>query len=141
MKTHCCSATHTTSRIGIGTSRSSVLTSSRRFNSALAEVIDGFRIASAGAGRTGTPRALMMTFDEHGTGYELRFDEVSDGHRALIVLYGLIHLSEAQECTLLLGRTGQLRGPVGDSAMAHQAGGRMRGVGAPSDPVLATTRS
>ena len=71
------------------------------FNSALAEVIDGFR--SLRLERVGQDtRALMMTFDEHGTDYELRFDEVSDGHRALIVLYGLIHLSEAQECTLLL---------------------------------------
>lgn len=71
------------------------------FNSALAEVIDGFR--SLRLERVGQDtRALMVTFGEHGSDYELRFDEVSDGHRALIVLYGLIHLPEAQECTFLL---------------------------------------
>ena len=44
----------------------------------------------------------MVTFDENGSDYELRFDEVSDGHRALIVLYGLIHLAGEQESSFLL---------------------------------------
>ena len=47
-------------------------------------------------------RALMVVFDEDGERYELRFDEISDGQRALIVLYGLIHLAEGQGYTLFL---------------------------------------
>ena len=47
-------------------------------------------------------RALMVVFDEEGERYELRFDEISDGQRAIIVLYGLIHLAEGQGYTLFL---------------------------------------
>ena len=47
-------------------------------------------------------RALMVVFDEDGERYELRFDEISDGQRAIIVLYGLIHLAEGQGYTLFL---------------------------------------
>ena len=47
-------------------------------------------------------RALMIVFDEDGERYKLRFDEISDGQRALIVLYGLIHLAEGQGYTLFL---------------------------------------
>ena len=47
-------------------------------------------------------RALMVVFDEDGERYELRFDEISDGQRAIIVLYGLIHLAQGQGYTLFL---------------------------------------
>lgn len=52
-------------------------------------------------------RSLMLIFSDQEDGnsrdgYNLRFDEVSDGQRALIVLYGLITLVRYQECTLLI---------------------------------------
>lgn len=52
-------------------------------------------------------RALMVSFVDQADGsspvrYELRFDEMSDGQRALVVLYGLIHLTRGQGYTLLL---------------------------------------
>ena len=47
-------------------------------------------------------RALMVVFDEGDERYALRFDEISDGQRALIVLYSLIHLAEDQGYTLFL---------------------------------------
>lgn len=65
------------------------------FNSAMAEVVDGFhalRLERVGQ----DTRALMVQFDEDGNAYELRFDEISDGQRALIALYGLIHLAKDQ---------------------------------------------
>ena len=34
--------------------------------------------------------------------YELRFDEISDGQRALVLLYGLTHLARDQGYTLFL---------------------------------------
>ena len=71
------------------------------FTSALVEVVDGFR--SIRLERVGQEaRALMVTFDEGGKDYELRFDEISDGQRALVVLYGLIHLAEGQGYTFFL---------------------------------------
>lgn len=64
----------------------------------LAEVIDtgfkGIRLERVGH----ESRSLMVSFGDH----ELRFDEVSDGQRALIVLYALIHLARDQGYTLLL---------------------------------------
>ncbi len=51
-------------------------------------------------------RSLMTSFvDQADTSprrYELRFDEISDGQRCLIVLYGLVFLARNQGCTLLL---------------------------------------
>ena len=71
------------------------------FTKALVEVIEGFR--SIRLERVGQEtRALMVAFDEGGQGYELRFDEISDGQRALIVLYGLIYLAQGQEYTFFL---------------------------------------
>ena len=71
------------------------------FTKALAEVIDGFR--SIRLERVGQEtRALMVTFDEADKGYDLRFDEISDGQRALVALYGLIYLAEGQGYTFLL---------------------------------------
>ena len=52
-------------------------------------------------------RSLVASFvdqidsNSHGR-YELRFDEISDGQRALVVLYGLIHLARDQGYTLLI---------------------------------------
>ena len=61
------------------------------FTKALVEVVKGFR--SIRLERVGQEaRALMVSLDEGGQGYELRFDEISDGQRALIALYGLIYL-------------------------------------------------
>ena len=52
-------------------------------------------------------RSLTIAFADRAdgdsrVGYELRFDEVSDGQRALIVLYGLIVLTRDQGYTLFL---------------------------------------
>ena len=51
-------------------------------------------------------RALMVSFDQEASNakhsYELRFDEMSDGQRALVVLYGLILLTRGQGYTLLI---------------------------------------
>lgn len=54
----------------------------------------GIRLEQVGIGT----RALMVSFVDH----ELRFDEVSDGQRGLIVLYSLVHLARGQGYTLLL---------------------------------------
>ena len=71
------------------------------FTSRLREVIgdlNAIRLERVGQ----DTRALIAVFDEGGERYELRFDEISDGQRALIVLYGLIHLAEGQGYTLFL---------------------------------------
>ena len=49
-------------------------------------------------------RALMVDQVGAKTGvkYDLRIDEMSDGQRALVVLYGLIHLTRGQGYTLLI---------------------------------------
>ena len=54
-------------------------------------------------------RTLLATFDrpvvpelQNKKDYELQFDEISDGQRALIVLYGLIHLARDQGYSLFL---------------------------------------
>ena len=49
-------------------------------------------------------RDLVASFDapEGGSTYELRFDELSDGQRALIVLYGLVCLAHGQNHVLFL---------------------------------------
>ena len=51
-------------------------------------------------------RALMASFDQEASNskrsYELKFDEMSDGQRALVVLYGLIHMTRGQGYTLLI---------------------------------------
>ena len=71
------------------------------FNRALAEVIDGFR--STRLERVGREtRALMVAFDGGDREYKLPFDQISDGQRALIALYGLIHLAAGQGYTFFL---------------------------------------
>ena len=48
----------------------------------------------------------MFSFDQEARNskhsYELKFDEMSDGQRALVVLYGLTHLTRGQGYTLLI---------------------------------------
>lgn len=72
---------------------------------ALRPVMDGFndlQLRQAGL----DSRALMLRFgadtsaDDEQT-YRLRFSEVSDGQRALVVLYGLVHLSRGAGGILL----------------------------------------
>ncbi len=68
---------------------------------ALKEVIEGFagiRLEKVGK----ETRALMVMFEEQRQRYELRLDEISDGQRALIVLYALVHLATGQGYTLFL---------------------------------------
>lgn len=53
--------------------------------------------------RVGTEaRALVVVFGEGKTKYELRLDELSDGQRALLALYALVHLTAGQGYTLFL---------------------------------------
>ena len=76
------------------------------FTNTLAKVIGAFkgiRLEKVGQ----ETRALTVAFSDHEDAssperYELRFDEVSDGQRALVVLYGLIHLARNQGYTLFL---------------------------------------
>lgn len=71
------------------------------FTETLREVIDGFtgiRLQSVGQ----DTRALLVMFEQDGDRYELRLDEISDGQRALIALYALVHLAPGQGYTLFL---------------------------------------
>ena len=69
------------------------------FITKLRTVIDGFQgIRLEQMGREA--RALMVDLEESNQAYSMRFDEISDGQRALIVLYGLVHLTQGH--TLLL---------------------------------------
>lgn len=77
------------------------------FTNTLKQVIgagmQGIRLEKVGS----EARALMIAFaghdgsDSRGS-HELRFGEMSDGQRALIALYGLIHLTRDQGYTLFL---------------------------------------
>lgn len=75
------------------------------FVAAVREVIDDF--ANIRLERVGTEaRALMVVF-RRGSGsdaekYELRLDEISDGQRALLAIYALIHLTASQGYALFL---------------------------------------
>lgn len=63
----------------------------------LREIIDGFRaIRLERVGRDA--RALVVAFEQ----YTMRFDEISDGQRALIALYSLIYMSVGEGYTLFL---------------------------------------
>ena len=67
----------------------------------LRDVIDGFK--GIRMERTGTDTRTMQIAWVHGEqAYTLGFDEISDGQRMLIVLYGLIHLAGEQGFTLFL---------------------------------------
>ena len=71
-------------------------TSTRSHVDALRSVIDGFHdihLPQSGL----DSRALMLDLVATGDGhdhYRLRFDELSDGHRALVVLYALLHIRQ-----------------------------------------------
>ena len=71
-------------------------TSTRAHVDALRPIIDGFKdihLQQSGL----DSRALMLDFiaGDAGDGhYKLRFDELSDGHRVLVVLYALLHLRQ-----------------------------------------------
>ncbi len=67
----------------------------------LEDVIDGFdgiRMQKVGQ----NTRAFTMDFYENGRLYELGLDEISDGQRALVALYSLIHISAGMGYTLFL---------------------------------------
>ena len=71
------------------------------YTDALRAVIDGFksiRLATVGE----DTRALIAVFEERGERYELRFDELSDGQRALIAVYALLHMTHGQGTALFL---------------------------------------
>jgi predicted ATPase len=71
------------------------------YHGALAEVIDGFsgiRLEKVGQ----ETRAFTVIFEEQPERYELRLDELSDGQRALIALYALVHITAGQGYTLFL---------------------------------------
>ena len=71
------------------------------FASALRDVMDDFRgvrLEKTG----GDIRTLKVAFEGGAGRYELRFDEISDGQRALIALYALIGLAAGQGYTLFL---------------------------------------
>lgn len=68
---------------------------------ALREVIDDFdslRLERVGV----EARALMVRFRGQTEKYELRLDELSDGQRALLAIYALVHLTSGQGYTLFL---------------------------------------
>ncbi len=70
------------------------------FTEALRNVIDGF--GAIHLERWGVEsRVLTTSFEEHA-GDNILFSELSDGQRALIALYGLLHLTEGQGYTLFL---------------------------------------
>ena len=71
------------------------------YTAALVEVIEGFksiRMATVGE----ETRALMVVFEERGERYELHLDELSDGQRALLAVYALLHMTKEQGYTLFL---------------------------------------
>jgi len=68
---------------------------------ALRDVIDGFqgiRLEKVGS----DTRAFQTIFAQHGKRFELRLSELSDGQRALIALYALVHLTAGQGYSLFL---------------------------------------
>lgn len=71
------------------------------FLDSLRQVIDGFQ--SIRLERVGLDtRAVQVMFEQYEKRFELRLDELSDGQRALIVLYALIQLAAGQGYTLFL---------------------------------------
>ena len=71
------------------------------FTEALRDVIDGFRTIRLDPLGVGS-RVLTTSFEEHAAHFNILFSELSDGQRALIALYGLLHLTEGQGYTLFL---------------------------------------
>ena len=72
------------------------------FTEQLRRVIDsgftGLRLERVGL----DSRGLIVVFDELKQRYELRFDELSDGQRALIALYALVHFAVVQGSALFV---------------------------------------
>mgnify|MGYP005832773519 CR=1 FL=1 len=71
------------------------------FTKALGKAIEGLkalRLEKVGE----ETRSLMALFGVGGSTYELRLEEISDGERALTVLYALLHLTRGQGYTLVL---------------------------------------
>jgi predicted ATPase len=72
------------------------------YHAALADVIDGFKAIRLE--KTGIEaRACKVMFEDTGAPpFELKLDELSDGQRAIIALYALVHVTAGQGYTLLL---------------------------------------
>jgi len=71
------------------------------YTKVIQDVIERFR--GIRLERVGTDaRALIAVFGENKAKYELRLDELSDGQRALLALYALLHLTANQGYTLFL---------------------------------------
>ena len=71
------------------------------YHAALREVLAGFsgiRLEKVGQ----ETRAFRAVFAENEHRFELRLDELSDGERALIAIYALIHITAGQGYTLFL---------------------------------------
>lgn len=71
------------------------------FHASVAKAIAGFhalRLEKVGS----NARALTVVFKEGERRYELRFDELSDGERALIAIYAFVHLTAHQGRILFL---------------------------------------
>lgn len=71
------------------------------FTNTLREIVDDFRAIRMEQVGLDT-RALMVACRKADEEYLLRFGELSDGQRALILLYGLLYLTRGRNCTLLL---------------------------------------
>jgi predicted ATPase len=70
------------------------------YTEAIQQVVEGLR--SIRMERVGTDaRVLMIVFEDRGR-YELRLDELSDGQRALLALYALVHLTAEQGVAIFL---------------------------------------
>jgi predicted ATPase len=73
----------------------------QKLTEVLAQSIDGFsdmRLEKVGS----DARVLMVTFTHGGKPYQLRLDEISDGQRALIVLYSILYFTASQEYAIFL---------------------------------------
>ena len=71
------------------------------FSKDIGDAIDGcrgIRMAQAGP----EARTMMVAFEQAGAKYELRFDEISDGQRAIIALYCLVRFAGSQGGVLML---------------------------------------
>ncbi|HHH31788.1 MAG TPA: ATP-binding cassette domain-containing protein [Polyangiaceae bacterium] len=69
----------------------------------LVEVLPGFKsIALKGAGKQGRTRDLVVQMETGERSYEVAFDSLSDGQRALIVLYALLIDIRANSQTVLM---------------------------------------
>lgn len=71
------------------------------FRQALQQAIPGFHdLKLERVGRD--TRSLQALFDTNDSDYSLSMDELSDGQRMMLALYGLLHFSGSSHCTMLL---------------------------------------